>query len=337
MHFSRFPRLRLAHLPTPLEPMQRLSKHLGGPRLWIKRDDCTGLSTGGNKTRKLEFLMGDAVQKGADTVITQGATQSNHARQTAAAAAKLGLECHLLLEDRTGNNSPDYTLSGNVLLDRMHGASISKRASGADMNAQMEALAADLRAKGRRPYVTPGGGSNPVGALGYANAALELVAQANDMGLKIDHAVHATGSAGTQAGFVTGLVAINSGIPVLGISVRAPKEKQEQSVFDLACRTAEHMGITGIVKREHIVANSDYVGPGYGLPTPGMVEAVKLVARTEAILLDPVYTGKAMDGLIDLVIKGFFAKDSDVVFLHTGGSAGLFGYPDAFDLPGYAA
>jgi L-cysteate sulfo-lyase len=336
MHFSRFPRLRLAHLPTPLEPMERLTKHLGGPRLWIKRDDCTGLSSGGNKTRKLEFLMGDAAQKGADTIITQGATQSNHARQTAAAAAKLGLECHILLEDRTGNNSPDYTLNGNVLLDRLHGASISKRPGGTDMNAEMEILAAGLRAKGRKPYVIPGGGSNPVGALGYANAAFELVAQANDVGLKIDHVVHATGSAGTQAGFVTGLVALNSGIPTLGISVRAPKEKQEQSVFDLAQRTAEHMGIPGIVKREHIVANSDYVGPGYGLPTQGMRDAVKLVAQLEGILLDPVYTGKGMDGLIDHVRKGFFAKDSNIVFLHTGGLAGLFGYPDVFDLPGYS-
>jgi L-cysteate sulfo-lyase len=336
MHFSRFPRLRFAHLPTPLEPMERLSKHLGGPRLWIKRDDCTGLSSGGNKTRKLEFLMGEAVAKGADTIVTQGATQSNHARQTAAAAAKCGMACHLLLEDRTGNNSPDYTLNGNVLLDRLHGASISKRPSGADMNAEMEALAADLRAKGRKPYVIPGGGSNPVGALGYANAALELVAQANDIGLRIAHVVHATGSAGTQAGFVTGLVAINAGIPTLGISVRAPKEKQENSVFELAQRTAEHLGVPGIVKRDHIVANSDYVGPGYGLPTLGMREAVKLVAQMEGILLDPVYTGKGMDGLIDQVRKGFFAKDSDVVFLHTGGSAGLFGYPEAFDLPGYS-
>jgi L-cysteate sulfo-lyase len=336
MHFSRFPRLHFAHLPTPLEPMERLTKHLGGARLWIKRDDCTGLSSGGNKTRKLEFLMGDAVAKSADTIITQGATQSNHARQTAAVAAKLGMECHLLLEDRTGNNSPDYTLNGNVLLDRLHGAHISKRPSGADMNAEMESLAADLRAKGKKPYVVPGGGSNPIGALGYANAALELVVQANAMGLKIDHVVHATGSAGTQAGFVTGLVAINSGIPTLGISVRAPKEKQEQSVFELAQRTAEHLGAPGIVKREHVIANSDYVGPGYGLPTQGMRDAVKLVAQMEGILLDPVYTGKGMDGLIDHVHKGFFAKDANVVFLHTGGSAGLFGYPDAFNLPGYA-
>jgi L-cysteate sulfo-lyase len=315
--------------------MERLSRHLGGPRIWIKRDDCTGLSTGGNKTRKLEFLLGDAVAKGADTIITQGATQSNHARQTAAAAAKFGMVCHLLLEDRTGNPSTDYTLNGNVLLDRLHGATISKRPGGADMNGEMEALAADLRAKGGKPYVIPGGGSNPVGALGYVNAALELVSQANDQGLEIAHVVHATGSAGTQAGLVAGLVAMNSAIPVLGIGVRAPREKQEQSVFDLACRTAEHMGLPGIIKRNHVVANTDYVGAGYGLPTPGMREAVKLVARTEAILLDPVYTGKGMDGLIDQVTKGFFAKNSDVVFLHTGGSAALFGYPGAFDLPGY--
>ncbi len=333
MHLSRFPRQHFAHLPTPLEPMARLSKHLGGPRLWIKRDDCTGLSSGGNKTRKLEFLVGDALAQGADTLITQGATQSNHARQTAAAAARFGLECHILLEDRTGFQTPEYTQNGNVLLDKLHGAALSKRAKDTDMNAEMVSLAEDLRAKGKKPYIIPGGGSNAIGALGYANCALELVAQANERGLKIAHAVHATGSAGTQAGFVAGMVAINANIPVLGISVRAPKARQEQSVFDLAQRTAEHMGLPGIVKREHIVANSDYVGPGYGLPTEGMAEAVKLVARMEGILLDPVYTGKGMDGLIDLVRKGHFAKDSTVVFLHTGGSAGLFAYPDAFDLP----
>ncbi|HTQ15224.1 MAG TPA: D-cysteine desulfhydrase [Rhizomicrobium sp.] len=336
MHLARFPRQRFAHLPTPLEPMERLTSHLGGPRLWIKRDDCTGLSSGGNKTRKLEFLVGEALAQGADTLITQGATQSNHARQTAAAAARFGFDCHLLLENRTGNNSPDYTLNGNVLLDRLHGASLSARPAGADMNAEMEALAADLGKRGKKPYVIPGGGSNPVGALGYANCALELVAQANERGLKIGHVVHATGSAGTQAGFVAGMVAINAGIPVLGISVRAPKARQEEAVFDLAQRTAAHLGVPGIVRREHVVANSDYVGPGYGLPTKGMIEAVKLVARMEGILLDPVYTGKAMDGFIDLIRKGHFPKDSDVVFLHTGGSAGLFGYPDALDLPGYS-
>ncbi|HTT98195.1 MAG TPA: D-cysteine desulfhydrase [Rhizomicrobium sp.] len=330
MHLSRFPRKHFAHLPTPLEPMERLTKHLGGPKLWIKRDDCTGLSSGGNKTRKLEFLIGDAIAQGCDTVITQGATQSNHARQTAAAAARYGLECHILLEDRTGFQTPEYTANGNVLLDKLHGAHLSKRSGGTDMNAEMEALAADLRGKGKKPYVIPGGGSNPVGALGYANCALELVHQANERGLKIDHVVHATGSAGTQAGFVAGMVAINAQIPTLGIGVRAPKEKQEQAVFDLACRTAEHLGVPGIVKREHVTANTDYVGPGYGLPTPGMVEAVKLVARLEGILLDPVYSGKGMDGFIDLIRKGHFGKEGNIVFLHTGGSAGLFAYPDSF-------
>ncbi|WP_043359880.1 D-cysteine desulfhydrase [Belnapia sp. F-4-1] len=334
MNLARFPRIRLGHMPTPLEPMEQLSRHLGGPQLWIKRDDCTGLSTGGNKTRKLEFLCADAQAQGADMLITQGATQSNHARQTAAAAAKLGLDCLILLEDRTGSTDPAYTQSGNVLMDKLHGAQVARRPGGVDMQAEMEAVAADLRAKGRKPYVIPGGGSNPVGALGYVNAALELVAQAAEMGLRIDHLVHATGSAGTQAGLVAGLVALNSGIPVLGIGVRAPKPKQEANVLALAERTAAHLGLPGIIRPEHVVANCDYVGQGYGIPTEGMVEAVKLVAQKEGILLDPVYSGKGMAGLIDLIQKGQFTKDQNVVFLHTGGQAGLFGYPEAFGLPG---
>jgi L-cysteate sulfo-lyase len=333
MNLARFPRIRLGHMPTPLEPMENLSRHLGGPRLWIKRDDCTGLSTGGNKTRKLEYLMAEAIGQDADIVITQGATQSNHARQTAAAAAKLGLACLILLEDRTGYADAAYTQSGNVLMDKLHGADVSRRPGGADMQAEMEAAAAELRAAGRRPYVIPGGGSNPVGALGYVNAALELLAQATAMDLRIDHLVHATGSAGTQAGLVAGLVALNSGIPVLGIGVRAPKAKQEANVLALAERTAAHLGLPGIIRPEHVVANCDYVGQGYGIPTEGMVEAVKLVAEKEGILLDPVYSGKGMAGLIDLIGKGQFGKDENVVFLHTGGQVGLFGYPEAFGLP----
>ncbi len=340
MNLARFPRIRLGHLPTPLEPMENLSRHLagpnGGPNLWIKRDDCTGLSTGGNKTRKLEYLMADARAQGADTVITQGATQSNHARQTAAAAAKLGFECHILLEDRTGYDDAAYTQSGNVLLDKLHGATVSRRPGGADMAAEMETLAAELRAKGRKPYVIPGGGSNAVGALGYVNAALELVAQAAEIGLRIDHVVHATGSAGTQAGLVAGLVALNSGIPVLGIGVRAPREKQEANVFALAEKVVAHLGLPGIVKPEHVVANCDYVGQGYGIPTEGMVAAVKLLAEQEGILLDPVYSGKGMAGMVDLIGKGHFKPGENVVFLHTGGAVGLFGYPEAFALPAEA-
>ncbi len=333
---ARFPRVRLGHLPTPLEPMDRLSDHLGGPRLWVKRDDCTGLSSGGNKTRKLEYLMADAQAQGADCIVTQGATQSNHARQTAAAAAKLGMRCHILLEDRTGSNNPNYTLNGNVLLDRLHDATVSKRAGGTDMNAEMEALAETLRDDGQTPYIIPGGGSNPTGALGYVNCARELVEQAAGIGLNIDAFVHATGSSGTQAGLVTGLAAIQSDMHLLGIGVRAPQEKQEGMVFDLAQRTADHLSTGLQIDRAQVRANCDYVGPGYGLPTEGMIKAVKLLARTEGLLFDPVYSGKGLDGLIDLIRKGYFDGMDNIVFLHTGGSAALFGYPDTFDLHGYA-
>lgn len=327
MNLARYPRVALGHLPTPLERLENLTRELNGPEIWIKRDDCTGLSTGGNKTRKLEFLMAEALAESADTVMTQGATQSNHARQTAAAAAKLGMACHLLLEDRTGKTDFDYKENGNVLLDRLHGATIERCPASPDMNGEMEKTAERLRAEGRKVYTIPGGGSNPTGALGYVNAAIELVYQANAIGLRIDHVVHATGSAGTQAGLVTGLVGINSGVPVLGIGVRAPKEKQEENVFSLACRTTEKLGIAGAVSREDVVANCDYVGEGYGLPAADTIEAIRMLARTDAILLDPVYSGKGMAGLIDLAKKGFFKKGETVVFLHTGGSAGLFGYP----------
>lgn len=330
MDIARFPRIRLGHLPTPLEPMDNLTRLLGGPRLWIKRDDCTGLSTGGNKTRKLEFLMAEAVAKEADIVITQGATQSNHARQTAAAAARLGMQCHILLEDRTGSTDTNYTGNGNVLLDVLHGASVEHRPGGSNMQAEMEAVAAKLAAEGRRPYVIPGGGSTPLGALGYANAALELVNQSAEMGLRIDHLVHATGSAGTQAGLVVGLQALNSSIRLLGIGVRAPRERQETMVYELGVRTWQLLGLRGTLPRESVVANCDYVGDGYGIPTPGMVEAVRMLAESEGILLDPVYAGKAMAGLIDLIRQGRFGKDENVVFLHTGGSVALFGYRDVF-------
>jgi L-cysteate sulfo-lyase len=329
MNLARFPRRFLAHLPTPLERLDRLSAELGGPEIWIKRDDCTGLSTGGNKTRKLEFLMAEAELEGADMVITQGATQSNHARQTAAFAAKLGMACHLLLEDRTGSNDPNYKTNGNVLLDALHGATMETRPGGLDMNAEMEAVAERFRAEGRRVYTIPGGGSNPTGALGYVNCAFEILGQLNDRALAVDHIVHATGSAGTQAGLVTGLKACNAGIPLLGIGVRAPRPRQEENVFALAAKTAEKLGCPGVVAREDVVANTDYVGDGYGIPTEGGLEAIRMFAELEGILLDPVYSAKGAAGMIDLIRKGHFAKDARIVFLHTGGAAALFGYDRA--------
>ena len=337
MHLARFPRIRLAHLPTPLEPLERLSAELGGPEIWIKRDDCTGLSTGGNKTRKLEFLMAEARDMGADIVLTQGATQSNHARQTAAFAAKLGMACHILLEDRTGSTDPNYNHNGNVFLDLLHGAATEKRPGGTDMNAELGVVAEQMQAAGRKPFAIPGGGSNATGALGYVDAAQELMSQADSMGLRIDHLVHATGSAGTQAGLIVGLKGINAQVPLLGIGVRAPKPKQEENVYNLAVATAEKLGVHGVVQREDVVANTDYVGEGYGIPTPGMVEAIEMFARLEGVLLDPVYSGKGAAGLIDLCRKGYFRKGERVVFLHTGGAVGLFGYTAAFPFAGPAS
>ena len=330
MKLTQFPRVHITHGPTPLEFMPRLTEALGGPNLYIKRDDCTGLGSGGNKTRKLEFLMADAVKHGADTIITQGATQSNHARQTVAIAVKMGMKCEILLEDRTGFKVENYKKSGNVFLDHLYGARVRELPGGSDMNAAMSAVAEELRAEGRKPYIIPGGGSNPIGALGYVTCALEMVNQFNAQDLRVDCVVHATGSAGTQAGLVVGLEGTRSQIPVLGIGVRAAREAQETNVYNLAVKTAELLGVPGAVKRESVMANCDYVGGGYGVPTPGMVEAVTMMARLEGILLDPVYSGKGMAGLIDLCRKGHFKKGENVVFLHTGGAVALYGYMDAF-------
>ncbi len=330
MNLARFPRVRLAHLPTPLEHLPRLTAALGGPDIWLKRDDCTGLSTGGNKTRKLEYLMAEALAEGADVVLTQGATQSNHARQTAAAAARLGLACHLLLEDRTGSKDANYRHNGNVFLDHLHGATTEERPGGLDMNAELLAAAERMRAEGRKPYAIPGGGSNPTGALGYVNAAIELVTQANDLGLDVDHLIHATGSAGTQAGLVVGLKGIHASMKLLGFGVRAPKAKQEENVFKLAVATADKLGLSGLVEPADVVADTDYVGEGYGIPRPDTIAAIELFARTEGILLDPVYSGKAAAGLIAYCRQGRLKKGETVVFLHTGGGVALFGYTAAF-------
>lgn len=331
MDLTRFPRVRLTQAPTPLHPLSNLSRVLGGPDIWIKRDDATGLATGGNKTRKLEFLIGEALSLGATHVVTQGATQSNHVRQTIAAANLHGLRSTVLLEERVSGAHPDYYANGNVLLDQILGATIEHRPSGLDMNAELIPVGERLKAAGEVPYLIPGGGSNAVGALGYVVAAEELVAQANDLGLRIDHIVHATGSTGTQAGLVVGLEGSNARLPLLGISVRAPRARQEENVRRLARQTWELIGIRGAFPDEAVVADSDHVGAGYGIPTEGAIEAIRLLARHEGIFLDPVYTAKGFAGLIDLVRRGVFTKGQTIVFIHTGGAVGLFAYRDAFD------
>ena len=331
MNLAAFPRTKLCQAPTPLELLPRLTEALGGPQVWMKRDDLTGMGLGGNKVRKLEFLVGDALAKGADHLVTQGAVQSNHVRQTAAVAAKLGLACTAVLEHRIETNDNAYLNSGNVLLDRLLGCRLEYRPGGTDMQAAIEEVGARLTSEGAKPYLIPGGGSNAVGALGYAAVALELVTQANEQGLHIDRLVHATGSAGTQAGLIAGLHALSSPVRVLGIGVRQPRDKQEANVLRLAQATATHMGVDRPIPAGAVEANCGYVGAGYGLPTPGMAEAVQLVARLEGIFLDPVYSGKGMAGLIDLIRHGVFKARETVVFLHTGGSSGLFGYADFFN------
>jgi L-cysteate sulfo-lyase len=326
MHLARFPRVRLFPSPTPLEKMENFSRALGGPEIWIKRDDCTVVATGGNKVRKLEWLIGEAKALGATHIVTQGAVQSNHVRQTAAVAARFGMKCTALLEHRIETNDRDYLNSGNVLLDKLFGCAIEYRPSGLDMNAEAEKRGAELRAEGVNTYVIPGGGSNRVGALGYVSCAQELMQQADEMGLKIDLLVTATGSAGTHAGLVVGLHGINAQVPVLGIGVRLPKDRQEANVHKLAEATADYLGMKGGIPRELVEANCDYVGAGYGIPTEGMAKAVQMLAQEEGILLDPVYSGKAMAGMIDLIRTGVIGADKTVVFLHTGGAVGLFGY-----------
>ena len=332
MLLTGFPRVPLAHLPTRLEHLPRLTKHLGGPDIWVKRDDCTGLATGGNKTRKLEFSMGEALERGADTIITVGAVQSNHVRQAAAAAARLGMKCEVLLEHRIAQPSELYRTSGNVLLDRVLGANLREYDKGTDFDAEMERIAGQIRAAGRVPYIIPGGASNPVGALGYVGCAEELLRQCEEQDVAFDHAVLASGSAGTHAGFAVGLRACGSDLPVLGIGVSIPRAEQEEKVFKLAWATAEYLGKPGCVEREDIVADCGYIGPGYGEPTEGMNEAVLMLARYEGLLFDPVYGGKALAGMIDYIREGRFTKGQNIVFLHTGGVAGLFAYADILDL-----
>jgi D-cysteine desulfhydrase len=328
MNLARFPRRRYTEGWTPLHKLERLSTLLGGPEIYMKRDDLLGLAAGGNKTRKLEFLVADALAQGADTLITCGAVQSNHCRLTLAAAVVEGLKCQLLLEERVrGSYTP--TGSGNNFLYRLLGVERVKVTPGGSPLLQiMGEMAEELKAQGRTAYVIPTGGSNPVGATGYVVCAEETLAQLFELGIRIDRVVCASGSGGTHAGLVAGFCGSNSGIPVVGVNVSRKKGPQEELIYDLASRTAAHVGIPGALPRETVLCFDQYVGPGYSLPTPSMIEAVQMLARTEAILLDPVYTGKAMAGLIDLVRKGFFKKGEHVLFVHTGGAPALYAYEE---------
>lgn len=324
---ERYPRTNLCHQPTPIEPLPRLSALLGGPQIFIKRDDCTGLAMGGNKTRKLEFLVGEALQQKADMLVTQGAVQSNHVRQTAAAACKVGMKCHVLLERRVPDRDASYEETGNVLLDRLFGATFEFRPSGLDMNAEGQAATEALREKGHKPYFIPGGGSNATGALGYVKCAQEIAKHSETTGQDFDWLVMGTGSTGTQAGLVAGFHALNHPLPVMGVSVRQPRERQMNAVHALTQKTLDKLGVDG-VPLSKILVDDGYVGEGYGIPEESTLEAIRLLAQQEGILLDPVYSAKGMAGLIGMIRQGFFRPVDSILFLHTGGSTALFAYQD---------
>ena len=319
---DRFP---LAHLPTPLEPLERLSAALGGPRLWVKRDDQTGLAGGGNKTRKLELLIADALARHASVVLTAGAAQSNHCRQTAAAAARAGLDCVVVLR---GSPPPREQWNGNLLLDELLGARILW-AGDASREDIMEAAAAEERAAGRVPYIIPIGGSNRVGAAAYALAFQEIWEQMRGRGLSFDRIVFATSSAGTQAGLIAGAAACGYQGRLLGISIDWPRDELAPIVAALADEVAAHLDIPRPLPAHLLEVDDGYLGAGYGVAGEPEREAIVLLARTEGLLLDPVYTGRAMAGLLDHIRRGRIGPRETVLFWHTGGTAALFAYAQA--------
>lgn len=324
MQLARFPRRHYTPHPTPLEPLPHLSEGLGVD-VWIKRDDLLGLAGGGNKTRKLEFLVADALAQGADTLITTGAVQSNHARLTLAAAAKEGLKCRLVLEQRVPG-SYDPKASGNNFLYNLLGAEeIVVVNAGEDLNARMLGIAAGLEAVGRKGYVIPGGGSNALGALGYVSCAHEIAAQSFEQGVSFDRIVVASGSCGTHSGLIVGAQSVSFDAPIIGVNVRRPRAEQEGNLLKLARETAALLGVPPPQAKD-VTALDEWVGPGYALPTDEMIEAVRLLARAEGVLLDPVYSGKAMAGLIGLARRGDIKRGERVLFLHTGGAPSLYAF-----------
>ena len=320
------PRQPLGFAPTPLVELKRLSRFLNGPRLWIKRDDQTGLSFGGNKTRKLEFLLGDALAQGADTLVTGGAAQSNHCRQTAAAAAASGLECHLAL----GGSAP-VLANGNLLLDHLLGAQVhwcGERRKGEDI----PQIVAQLKAAGRTPYVVPYGGSSAVGALGYVEATRELLAQLSASGERMTQMVFASSSGGTHAGLLVGQRLFNHSCQVIGIRVENDQPDEQpltETILSLAGDAMALSGIKGRLVEGGVHLRGDFVDGGYGVVSDAEREAISLMARHEGILLDPVYTARAMAGLISMIRGGEFARNESVLFWHTGGGPALFAYADA--------
>lgn len=335
MDLSRFARRVYTPFATPLELASRFTQALAascpqgkGPRIWIKRDDMLGLFPGGNKTRKLEFLMGEALAHGADTLITCGAPQSNHCRITLAAAVKEGLKCRFVIEERVPNSYSE-TASGNHFMFQLMGVdAITVVPGGSNIAQAMNDVADQVRAAGGRPYIIPGGGSNAVGGLGYVACAQEMQQQFFEQGIQIDQIVVGSGSSGTHGGLLAGFLGNHIQIPIVGIGVSRDPVDQEPLVYKEAMAVADLLNVGLTIPRESVVSVGGYWQPKYSIPNAAMVEAVQLLARTEGILLDPVYTGKIMAGLIGLARQGFFKPDENVLFMHTGGLPSLHAFED---------
>jgi L-cysteate sulfo-lyase len=325
---ENFQRVSLGHFPTPVEHLKSISAFLGGPQIYIKRDDCTGLATGGNKTRKLEFILADALDKNADLVVTVGAIQSNHARQTAAACAKLGLRCLIILEHRLKGAPEIYNNSGNIFLNKVFGAEMIMCPKDRVVEDYADEIIKERRQSGENPYFIPVGGSNHLGELGYIECFREITKDQNSE--SFSHIILATGSGGTHAGLIAGKTIFKSDIEVIGISIKGTKKEQEEKVFQLAINSLEYVSGPSPSK-EDVIIMDDFVGPGYAEPTDGMRKALSLMATKEGILLDPVYSGKAFDGLIGLIKSNFFQPSDKVLFLHTGGSAAIPAFEWAFE------
>lgn len=322
----------LAFTPTPLHLLSKLSKHLGGPEIFIKRDDCTGLAGGGNKTRKLEFLIADALDKEATCVITAGGLQSNHVRQTAAAAARYGLKCHLVLVRNVDWQDPAYQTSGNLVLDKLLGAEVTIHPGGSDRDRIMAELASDLTKAGETPYIIPVGGSNAVGALGYASALMEIHEQCRSLGLSPKALYHATSSGGTQAGLIAGMITLKRPFPILGVEVDGDPTPVSDAIKAIVPETLERLGrFESWDPAQDLQVVTGYGGSNYGIPSDAGNEAIELLARTEGILLDPVYSGKAFAGLVDHIRQDRLTKSDTVIFLHTGGAQALGAYPSLFE------
>lgn len=328
--FDKIPRIRLTNLPTACNKMSNITKMLGGPDLYIKRDDVMELAHGGNKTRKLEYGLAEALNNGAKAVVTQGGLQSNHVRQTVSGAAKVGLEAHVILSNPVPEMKEQLMGSGNYLMDQLMGAHIYVAEDG--RAPVVEKVLDDLNTAGKKPYNIPAGASNGIGSLGYVNAGRELINQWNEMGIKPSHVIHATGSCGTQAGLLMGLRYFgNTTTKVVGISVGGPAAPILKRLRQVLNETSDLMGVShDFVKDKELIMKDQYYGKAYGYPTDEGIEALKLVAAQEGVLLDPVYTSKAMSGMLDMIKNGHLENAKDVVFLHTGGAPAIHPYADYF-------